>query len=270
MLSDQAMRVRHHGGISVYSFGHLERWPELTQAAFGRGGGVSAPPYDSLNASFAVKDDPVRVRANRALMARTLGWDPERIVSANQVHGRRVEAVGRDRIGGPDLPETDALVTDQPGVLLLLKFADCVPVVLWDPVRRVVGVAHAGWRGTVAGTPAAALECMRERYHTRASDVMVGIGPSIGPCCYEVGPEVAAQVGRAFVGANVLQTGADGRMRFDLWSANVETLLRAGVAEEHVAVAGICTRCQHDLFFSHRAAGGLTGRFAFVAGIRDE
>ncbi|MHB0867901.1 MAG: peptidoglycan editing factor PgeF [Chloroflexota bacterium] len=242
----------------------------MTQGAFGRSGGVSDPPFDSLNASYAVQDDPARVKANRDLMAQAVGWDPRRIVSANQVHGRRAVAVGRDHIGAPDLTETDALVTDEPGLLLLLKFADCVPVVLWDPVRRVVAVAHAGWRGTMAGTPAAALELMVDRYHSDPSDVLAGIGPSIGPCCYEVGAEVVAQAGQAFAGANVLQRGADGRVHFDLWSSNAETLMRAGVAEENIATARICTRCRHDLFFSHRAAGGLAGRFAFVAGIRDE
>ncbi len=267
---DQAMRIQSTNGIALYHFSLLDPWHQLTHGAFGRGGGVSAPPYDSLNASFAVQDDPEKVRANRSLMAQAVRWDPGRIVSASQVHGRQAVAVGRDRVGAPDLRETDALVTADPGVLLLLKFADCVPVILWDPVRRVVALAHAGWRGTVLGTPAAALEVMVEQFRTRPSDVLAGIGPSIGPCCYQVGAEVATVAGREFAGANVLQEDPSGGVRFDLWSANAETLMRAGVAEENIAIARICTRCRHDLFFSHRAARGLTGRFAFVAGIRDE
>ncbi|MCL4370605.1 MAG: peptidoglycan editing factor PgeF [Chloroflexi bacterium] len=270
MHSGSAMKVHLSGGIALYSFNHLEPWPELTQGALARGGGVSDPPYDSLNTSFAVQDDPERVRTNRRLMAGAVGWDLSRVVSAGQVHGRQAVAVGRGNLGGPDLPGTDALVTNEPGVLLLLKFADCVPIILWDPVRRVVGLAHAGWRGTVLGTPAAALELMSREYGSCPSDVLAGIGPSIGPCCYEVGPEVATAAEREFVGANVLRRDACGRVRFDLWGANAETLTRAGVRAENVATAGICTRCHHDLFFSHRAAGGLTGRFGVVAGIRDE
>jgi YfiH family protein len=264
------MKRRSFGAIVLYSFNHLEPWSELTQGAFTRQGGVSDPPYDSLNASFAVQDKPESVRTNRQLLARAVGWDPSRIVSAGQVHGRQAVAVGRGNLGGPDLVGTDALVTDEPGVLLMLKFADCVPVILWDPVRRVVGLAHAGWRGTILGTPGAALELMVGKYGSRPSDMLVGIGPSIGPCCYEVGPEVAEAAGRKFAGTDVLRRNGGGKLHLDLWGANAETLMRLGVPEENVATAAICTRCHHDLFFSHRAAGGLTGRFAFVAGIRDE
>ncbi len=264
------MKTRHSGGIEIYSFTHLEPWPELTQAAFARGGGVSDPPFQSLNVSFAVQDDLEGVRTNRRLMAESVGWDPSLIVSAGQVHGRHAVAVGKANIGGGDLPDTDALVTDEPGVLLLLKFADCVPIVLWDPVRRVVGLAHAGWRGTVLGTPAAALELMVERYGTRPSDVLAGIGPSIGPCCYEVGPEVVAAAGKAFAGADVLQRDPSGKAHLDLWGANTESLMRVGVPEENIATARICTRCHSDVFFSHRGSGGRTGRFGMVAGIRNE
>ena len=264
------MNVHLFDGIALYSFERLEAWSELSHGAFARGGGVSDPPFHSLNVSFAVKDDPTRVQTNRELAARAAGWDPGRIISASQVHGRQAVAVSREDLGKGDRPNTDALVTDEPGILLLLKFADCVPVILWDPVQRVVGLAHAGWRGTILGTPAAALEIMVNRYRSRPSDVLAGIGPSIGPCCYEVGPEVVSAAGREFAGSNVLQSGSGGRIHLDLWAANSETLLRAGVPEENIAVAGICTRCRPDIFFSHRAAGGITGRFGVIAGIRDD
>lgn len=262
------MNIKAAGNLSYYSFGLLEPWPELTYAAFTRHGGVSAHPYDTLNMSYTVQDDPERVKVNRERAIRAVGWDPECVVSARQVHGRQVVAVSRAMVGGPDLPETDALVTNEPGVLLLLKFADCVPIVLWDPKRRVVGLVHAGWRGTVLETPAAALELMRQRYGCHPSSVLAGIGPSIGPCCYEVGTEVVAAASTLFAGTTVIQQ-VDGSHRMDLWGANAETLMRAGVAEENIAVAGVCTRCHHDQFFSHRAAKGIAGRFGVVAGIRD-
>lgn len=269
MHFSSAMKLRYRDGIALYTFNNMDGWPELTQTVFGRVGGVSEPPFDSLNASFAVQDDPERVRANRELMARAVGWDPSRIVSAGQVHGDRAVAVTRRDAGAPDLPATDALVTNEAGVLLLLKFADCVPILLWDPVKRVVGLAHAGWRGTVRHTPAAALELMARSFGSSPSDVLVGIGPSIGPCCYDVGPDVVAEAGREFAGVDVLLRDGSERVRFDLWTANAETLMRQGVPEENIVVAGICTRCNSDLFFSHRAAGGRTGRFAVVAGLRE-
>lgn len=256
--------------ISFHSFDLFAPWPELTVGAFGRHGGVSLAPYDSLNISFAVQDDPRRVIANRGLMARAVGWDPALIVSARQVHGTHVVSATGEMANGPELPGTDALVTDQPGLLLMLKFADCVPVVMWDPVRRVIALVHAGWRGTVAGVPVAALEFMSSRYGSQPRDVLAGIGPSIGPCCYQVGPEVATQAEHVFTGAGVVASAQDGTPHFDLWAANTETLMRAGVAEENISVARICTRCRNDLFFSHRASGSPSGRFAAVAGIRNE
>lgn len=262
------MKLRMSDGIPFYTFSLLDGWADLTQAVFTRAGGVSDPPFDSLNISFAVRDDPDRVRANRGLMARSVGWDPASLVTGQQVHGCSVAAVGRDAIGGGDLPETDALVTDQPGVLLLLKFADCVPIILWDPVRRVVALAHAGWKGTARGIAAATVEFMARRYGSSPSALFAGVGPSIGPCCYQVGPEVATLAERAFAGTGVLRWESAGDIRFDLWSANAEALMRVGVPEESIAIAGICTRCRNDLFFSHRASGGHTGRFGMVAGVR--
>lgn len=265
--SSDMMSIKENDGVTYHSFEILERWAGLTQAAFTRLGGVSEPPYDTLNVSFSVHDDPDRVRRNRELAVRAVGWDPNSIVSARQVHGRRVVAVGKQHLGGAELPDTDALVTNEPGILLMMKFADCVPIVLWDPVRRVVGLVHAGWRGTVSATPAAALELMEKEYDSRPYEVIAAIGPSIGPCCYDVGADVAGEAAKRFAGASVLQK-MDGSYRFDLWNANAETLMRAGVAEENIEVSGICTRCRNDLFFSHRAAKGIAGRFAVVAGIK--
>lgn len=264
------MNLKQAGDVRFYSFLHMEEWPSFTQAVFGRPGGVSEGALASLNLSFAVDDDPEKVRANRAIAARAVGWGPDRYVSARQVHGRRASQVSRTMAGGPELPETDVLVTNEPGVLLLLKFADCVPVILWDPVRRVAGLAHAGWRGTVLGAPASAVEMMAVTYGSNPADIMAGIGPSIGPCCYVVGPEVERAAGQVFAGAGVLHRSGDGEVRFDLWSANAETLMRAGVSEEKIAQSELCTRCNSHLYFSHRASGGRAGRFGAVAGIRDE
>ena len=265
------MNTKHADGLTYYSFPHMESWPELSQAVFGRTGGVSEGPYSSLNVSLAVKDDAERVRVNRSRMVGAVGWETQAVVSARQVHGREVVRVVREMAGGSDLPDCDALVTDEPGVLLMLKFADCVPITLWDPVRKVVGLAHAGWRGTILGTPGATVTFMVEHFRSRPSDILAGIGPSIGSCCYQVGPEVAKLADQVFAGTGVVQRDSDTDVRFDLWRANSETLMRAGVPEESISLAGICTRCHSELFFSHRAAGGqLAGRFGVVAGIRDE
>lgn len=263
------MNLKQSAGITYFSFSNMEAWPDLTQAAFARAGGVSAGPFASLNVSYAVEDDPDNVAENRRRVARSLGWEPKSFVTAGQVHGRRAVHVVREMSGGPDLAGADALVTNEPGVLLLLKFADCVPVVLWDPVKRVVGIAHAGWRGTVLGTPAAAVELMTSSFGTDPRELVAGIGPSIGPCCYQVGPEVEKAASQVFAGAGVVRREREDDIRFDLWSANAETLMRSGIPEEKIEIAGLCTRCNGDTFFSHRGSGGRTGRFGVVAGVRE-
>lgn len=265
-----SVKERFAHGVPYYSFPHMGGWPNLTQAVFGRRGGVSAAPYNSLNLSYAVGDDPASVAENGTRAAAAVGWELDRIVSPRQVHGRHVEVVGRGSASPVEVLEADALVTDEPGVLLLMKFADCVPIVLWDPVHAAVGLVHAGWKGTMLGAPAAALEVMAQRFGSVPSELLAGIGPSIGPCCYQVGPEVVRLAGEAFPGVELARPSGDGSAYLDLWKANGETLMRAGVPGDNLAVAGLCTRCRHDLFFSHRAAmGGPSGRFGVVAGLRD-
>jgi polyphenol oxidase len=263
------MSLRHAGGVEYYSFDLLAPWPDLTHAVFTRRGGVSRPPFDTLNASRAVGDEPGAVAVNHQRMAAALGWPVDRIVSARQVHGRNVALVGPEQLGARTALEADIVVTDRPGILLMLRFADCTPIILWDPVRWVVALVHAGWKGTVLGAPSAAVEAMSSRFGSSPSDVLAGIGPSIGPCCYEVGDAVAKPASRAFAGSGVLQKQVGGGVHFDLWGANAELLMRVGVPEESIAVARLCTSCRSDLFFSHRASGGSAGRFAVVAGLRD-
>ncbi len=190
-----------------------------------------------------------------------LGLSPERVVSPYQVHGARVGVVGTAHLGTVQ-PATDALVTDAPGVPLLMRFADCSPVVLFDPLRRVVGIAHAGWRGVVAGTVASTLRTMQARWGCEPSALWAGIGPTIGPCCYEVGPEVAAAVTAACPPEAAVVRSVDGRLYLDLPGAVRAQLHAAGV--EQVEDSGLCTACHVDEFFSHRAERGRTGRFGVV------
>jgi YfiH family protein len=164
--------------------------------------------------------------------------------------------------------KTDALVTDVPGVFLMLRFADCVPVLFHDPVRQAVGLAHAGWRGTVSHIARATVEKMVDAFGCSPADIRAGIGPSIGPCCYEVGPEVVSAAQKAFPDAPfVLQRGSGERWHFDLWAANHHQLAAAGVTE--IELSGLCTACRTDEWFSHRAEGGRTGRLAAVIGLRE-
>jgi YfiH family protein len=198
------------------------------------------------------------VHARRATFARSLGFEPEQIVRANQVHGDVVARVGP----GAAAPEADALVSDEPGALLMLLFADCVPVLLWD--ERQVAAAHAGWKGTTLRIAARTVAAMG----SDPAGIHAVIGPSIGACCYEVSDEVAEAVRATAPGVEVARMGPRGRPHVDIAAANRAQLVAAGLRPESVAVAGVCTACSVDRYFSHRAEQGRAGRFAGAIGMR--
>jgi polyphenol oxidase len=243
--------LRQRGGLSVLT------WPMFDGlgadvAVTTRQGGVSAGPYDSLNLSFSVPDDPAAVRENRRRVAAALAAAPAAgladFVFARQVHGAHAAVVsagdrGRGTLRLDDaVPDTDALVTSDPGTVLAILVGDCVPIVLLDPVAGVLACVHAGWRGTVAGVTAAALAAMGT-LGARPADVLAGVGPAIGPDRYQVGDEVAEQVSRAFGGdtADLLRPDGTGRWLLDLWAANRRGLIEAGVPDQQVQVAAIGT-----------------------------
>lgn len=248
--------------------------PDLVHAVTTRAGGVSPAPWDRLNMSWARPDPAENVVENRRRVCAALEIPIERLVQAGQVHAVEVRAVGEAHAGRgaadrPSvLPPADALITGTPDLYLLACFADCVPLLFFDPVRRAAGVAHAGWRGTVADIAGATVRALGASYASRPSDLRVAIGPSIGPCCYEIGDEVADAARRLPEPSELLHPGISGRLHFDLWQANRRLLLAAGVRPEHIDVRGLCTRHHADRFFSHRATGGETGRFAAIIGLR--
>ncbi len=263
-----ALRRERHNGLAYYRFESLIPHPNVVHGVFTRMGGASAPPFDSLNLGGSVGDDPQAVAENYERLCATLGIRRGDVATAYQQHTDRVAVVGPDDRGRV-IPATDGLITDAPGVFLTLRFGDCVPLLLYDPVQRAIGLAHAGWMGTVQLMARRVVEAMGAAFGSRPSDLLAGIGPAIGPCCYQIGEDVAKLVRQA--GDDwpaLLRVRPDGSMHLDLWEANRRQLAAAGV--ERIEVAGLCTACRHDEFFSHRAEGGQTGRFGVVIGIRDD
>jgi len=236
----------------------------------GRGGGVSVGAYESLNLSFAVGDDPGAVLENRRRVARAMRADLGEFVFTRQVHGAGVRVVTADDRGAgafavdPQVPEADALVTADPSVVLAILAADCVPVVLHDPVAHVLGCVHSGWRGTVARVSAAALAAMRT-LGASPENVIAGLGPAISP--YQVGADVADAVQRGLgaAAAEVIRPDGTGRWLLDLWGANRIVLREAGVADGNVHVTPYVTG--DGRFFSDRAVRPC-GRLALVARLR--
>jgi len=221
----------------------------------GRHGGVSRPPYATLNLGLHVHDDPTAVRENRRRFLAAWGIPCDRLVIPNQTHTANVARVFDDDIAeGRTFPNTDALVSDCQNVALGVLVADCVPVFLYDPAHRAVGMAHAGWRGTFDGVVAATVRRMKEEFGTHPNDLSVILGPAIGRCCYEVSAELADRFRRRF-GEDV----ADGR-HLSLWKAIRTELEREGVPSSRVVTTELCTACNTDYFFSHRREGAPTGR----------
>jgi polyphenol oxidase len=266
---------------------NLLTWPALDASGAGaavtaRSGGVSAGPYATLNLSFSVGDDPGCVLENRRRLAAAFGADPGDFVFARQVHGAGVSIVaGADRGSGARCADdaigsvgeaggADALVTASPGVVLAILTADCVPIVLHDPVAGVLACVHAGWRGTVAGVTAAAIAVM-QGLGARPSDVIAGIGPAIGADRYQVGPDVHEAVSRSFgpaaPGFIRPDPSAPGHWLLDLPSANRHALREAGVPGPQIHATGLVTGPVPGHFFSDRAARPC-GRLALVARLR--
>ncbi len=221
-----------------------------------RKGGVSAPPYDSLNLGLNTGDDPQAVEENVRRFCGAAGIRRGRIAFTKQVHGDSVQAAGAPGV----YPDTDGLVTDTPGLVLAVQVADCVPVFLYDPFRRAAGIAHAGWKGSSLHIAAKTVRRLSEAFGSRPGDLQACIGPSIGPCCYEVGAEAADRFPSGYLKGNKL----------DLWGYNHQTLIDEGIAAENVQVSGLCTGCHREWFFSHRAEGGKTGRMMAVIGLTEK
>jgi YfiH family protein len=258
---------REKDGVPYYVFEAFTHQHGIVHAVFTRIGGTSRPPYQALNVGRSVGDEPQAVNENHRLAYRVLAVSDAEVVTAWQVHGNHVAAVGAsDR--GTVVPETDALITDQPGVTLMLRFADCLPIFLYDRAKQIIGLGHAGWRGTSAKVAPQMVSAMVEHYGTDPADLVAGLGPAIGPCCYVVGEDVTQAVKATLHEyQDAIRRGEDGELYVDLWEANRQQLLDRGVRE--IEIGGICTSCHAGEFFSHRADGGKTGRFAAFMGIRE-
>lgn len=257
--------------------GRLSDYARLMHGFSTRLGGVSQPPHASLNLGYARPDDPAAVAENRRRFAAALGFSMDNVVIAGQVHGTNVHiAQDADRGRGAydretTLPPADAVVTNVPDLVLWTSYADCVPLLFYDPVAQAVGAAHAGWKGTVDNIAGAVVETMRAAFGSDPADLIAVIGPSIGPCCYEVAEPVIGAASDAFGAAAaseiLLRPPGNERPHFDLWAANVHWLEQAGVHDHNIVRTRICTACNVDRFFSHRRENGQTGRGAGVIGL---
>ena len=244
--------------IEYYQFPSLNG-SNAKHAIFSRNGGVSPDPWRSLNVGGTVGDERENVEENKRRAFDAIGVDVVSVYDAWQIHSGHAIVVDKPRAGRP-FHQADILLTATPNVTLFMRFADCVPILLYDPIQHVAGIVHTGWLGTVRKAASIAVQKMIDSFDSKPKDLLAGIGPSIGPDHYEVGSDVIGWVEATFSeqAGDFLHTSTSGTY-MDLWAANLALLQDMGV--EKIEVSGICTACDLDRWFSHRAEQGETGRF---------
>lgn len=231
-----------------------------------RTGGVSQPPYESLNLGLHVDDERNLVLENRSRMMRLFDAGLDQMVSCQQVHGNAVTRVYAHHRGlGAEsdqtaIPGSDAMITAIRGVVLSTFYADCIPVFFFDPAHQVVAIAHSGWKGTMARIAVKTLQAMQIEYHSRPADMQVFIGPGIGRCCYQIQPELVQKVEAEFGHISDIIDGDEHGYTWDLKATNRCMLEEAGVLSKRIILCSLCTGCEEDLFFSYRRDQGVTGR----------
>jgi polyphenol oxidase len=236
-----------------------------------RTGGQSPAPFDSLNFSVSHGDSPENVRQNFANLGQRIGIDPEKVVTCRQVHGDRIHVVESAR---GEILQADAIVTAEPNIFPAIKTADCLPILILDPVRKLAAAVHAGWRGTVLRITRKTVEFMGNTFRSDPSNLVIGIGPGIGPCCYEVDGAVLKPFRKdfpdpeRFISVHNSDPNSKKSHHLDLLKANRSELIAMGVSEQNIHSADLCTACHPALFFSHRRDGAKSGRHIALVGFR--
>ena len=255
-------------GVPYLSYPLLEGTGAVKHGFSTKLGGVSTGSCATMNISTTRGDDPEAVAENRRRLGAAIGVQPEDMTYTHQTHTTNVAVVqAEDR--GRRFMETDGLVTNVPGICLVTFYADCVPLFLVDPVKKAIGLSHSGWRGTVGKIGKVTVQAMMREYGSRTEDIVAAIGPSICQDCYEVSEDVIDRFRDSFneaVWPRLFYRKENGKYQLDLWRANEEVFLEAGIRKENLAVTNLCTHCNQEVLFSHRATGEKRGNLsAFLA-----
>ena len=255
-------------GVPYLSYPLLEETGAVKHGFSTKLGGVSTGSCATMNISTTRGDDPEAVAENRRRIGAAIGVRPEDMTYTHQTHTTNV-AVVRAEDRGRRFLETDGLVTNVPGICLVTFYADCMPLFLVDPVKKAIGLSHSGWRGTVGKMGKVTVQAMMREYGSRPEDIVAAIGPSICQDCYEVSEDVIDRFRDSFneaVWPKLFYRKENGKYQLDLWRANEEVFLEAGIRRENLAVTNLCTHCNQEVLFSHRATGEKRGNLsAFLA-----
>ncbi len=271
------MMIRHawphvSEDLIYYTYKLFEPFPHITCVTSTRLGGVSQGPLRSLNLSTRVGDEERHINENRSRLCRVMNIESETVIQAQLVHRNNIEIIAEQSPRGFSykFPETDGLVTDVVHRPLFIPVADCAAVAFFDPQKHVIGMLHSGWKGVVQRIIPAMIQTMHTTYGSDPSDILVGVSPCLGPCCYEVRQDFIATFTEAFPtkAKQFFLPQTDDTMHFDMWAALCWQLEESGILPAHIEGPTICTACHVDEFYSHRKEHGKTGRFASVIVLR--
>jgi YfiH family protein len=253
--------IQTRDGLGFFQAPILKDTNRIVHAFLTRLGGVSRPPFDSLNLGLNSEDGASSVRTNRKILARAFDLPDSALLTVRQVHGDRILTV--DTSSAEDFAETqcDAIITDRPGIALGVLTADCVPILLFAPDCGAIAAIHVGWRGTALNLSEKAVAGVARRFGARPENLRAAIGPCIGPCCYEVDETVRSVfLQHGDLWEEWANPSAEGRWKLNLAKANMDLLRAAGLRDKNIVAIDLCTHCQRELFFSFRRDKGMTGR----------
>ena len=271
MIESKTLNFHKNGEVVYLTFPKIEAAGGVKHAFSTRLGGVSKGNCATMSFGFSLGDDKDDVLKNYGLFCSAFGADAENCVLSQQTHTANLRIVtaedkGKGIFRERDYSDIDGLVTDEKGLVLVTQYADCTPLAFYDPVKKVVATSHGGWRGTVQEIAAKTVELMQSRFGCDPKDILCGIGPNIGKCCYEVDDPVINEINKLTyldLSACYSEKGG-GKYMLDLREVNREILIHAGIKPENIDVADLCTCCNSDIFHSHRATKGKRGTLALM------
>ena len=265
-INSKTMTLNENKGVPYLTYNRLSDIDFIRHAFSTKHGGVSKGEWTSMNFAFSRGDNPENVIENYKIFSDAVGFDYNSLVTSSQDHHTYVRPVTKNECGigiwkEKDMMSVDALITNEPNVTLVTHYADCTPLFFVDTVGKAIGLAHAGWRGTVGRIGEEVIKKMTSLYGTHPKDVVVAIGPAISKCCYEVDKDCAENFYnlKDLDNSKFIFPKNDGKYMIDLLETNRQIVMRAGVKEENIVLSDLCTKCNSDLLWSHRATNGHRG-----------
>lgn len=262
-FKSETMNLHFSGKVGYLTFKKLEKYPAISHAFSTRYGGVSKNEFSSMNFYLGDSESAENVEENYKIFCDALGYDKKNLVRSRQIHGNKIKLISKEDItnGNLNFQGIDGFITDIPGIVLKTSHADCCPVYIFDPIRKVVGLAHAGWRGTVSGIAENLAFNFTEKFGSKKDNLICALGPCIGKCCFEVGEDVKHE----FDALNfdiAFKKCKNNKFKIDIKEINKKIMENFGIPSNNIIKSDICSCCNKDLLFSNRATKGKRGNNA--------